>query len=429
LPDEIVSALSYAHSLSIRPSVMTSRYVRPDLDLQEAGREMHVAEVVTGHYLKERDQLQITLEAIDVESNRVIWRDMLMVAGPDMISMRDKITAKVRQGLLPALGVSTPSQGGTRPRDNEAYDLYLRSVVVPHDAVPNREAIAMLERSVGMDPSFAPAWEALGLRYYFDGTFGNGGEGMLQRSSAAYERAIALDSDLVDAASQLIIIRLERGEPGRAYEEAKAIVESHSQSAEAHFLFSFVLRYAGMLEESTHECDIALALDGGNYRFRSCAWAFLELGKTDRARDYVRLDAGSEWEPYVTATLLLREGKLVEAREQIRRMSTAPRYHRELLETCVQLRPATDADRIARKSESSIGTATDPEPLYYQGAVLASCGRMEHALRLLRGAIGGNYCAYSALQADPLLARLRATPEMDQLLEEAKKCQQRFLAQ
>ena len=47
----------------------------------------------------------------------------------------------------------------------------------------------MLERSVGMDDSYAPAWEALGLRYYYDTTYSNGGEEMIQRSNAALERA------------------------------------------------------------------------------------------------------------------------------------------------------------------------------------------------------------------------------------------------
>jgi hypothetical protein len=40
LPDEIATALSYVHSLSIRPFATTSKYVGPTLDLQQAGREM-----------------------------------------------------------------------------------------------------------------------------------------------------------------------------------------------------------------------------------------------------------------------------------------------------------------------------------------------------------------------------------------------------
>lgn len=56
-------------------------------------------------------------------------------------------------------------------------------------------------------------------------------------------------------------------------------------------------------------------LRSGNYAFRSCAWAAMGLGKTQRAEDFIRLDAGSEWAPYVTTSLLLREGKVEEARE------------------------------------------------------------------------------------------------------------------
>src|SRR2546421_5634319 len=53
LPDEIATALSYVHSLSIRPFATTSKYLGQDLDLQKAGQEMHVSNIVTGHYRKE----------------------------------------------------------------------------------------------------------------------------------------------------------------------------------------------------------------------------------------------------------------------------------------------------------------------------------------------------------------------------------------
>ena len=100
LPDEIATALSYVTSLSIRPFATTSKYTRASLDLEQAGREMRVKDIVTGHYLKEGDQLQITLEAVDVENNRALWRDTLNVAALDMIAMRGQITEKVRQGLF-----------------------------------------------------------------------------------------------------------------------------------------------------------------------------------------------------------------------------------------------------------------------------------------------------------------------------------------
>src|SRR5205807_2444112 len=123
------------------------------------------------------------------------------VATSEKIAMREQITSRVREGLVPVLGGSSVSgEAGTRPKSEEAYDLYLRSIAVPHDVAPTKDAIAMLERAVGIDPTYAPAWEALGLRYYWDSAYGDGGEPMLKRSDSAFERALALDPNLISAA-------------------------------------------------------------------------------------------------------------------------------------------------------------------------------------------------------------------------------------
>src|SRR6202790_481996 len=269
LADEIATALSYVRSLSIRPFATTSKYDSPTLDLQEAGRAMHVTDVVTGHYLKEGDQLQITLEAVDVADNRTVWRDTMTVAAPDMIAMRSQITAKVHQGLVPALGAGTDSgEAGTHPKNEEAYDLYLRSIALPHDPLPNKDAIAMLERAVGLDPTYAPAWGYLGVRYYYDASYSNGGEAMRKRSNAALERAVSLDPNYSFAAAWLVTNRVEQGDVAKAYQDAKALVARHPESAQAHFALGYVLRYGGAIEESAHECEVASSFDSGNFMLR-----------------------------------------------------------------------------------------------------------------------------------------------------------------
>src|SRR5437899_11975501 len=149
---------------------------------------------------------------------------------------------------------------------------------------------------------------------------------MFQRSNAAYERALSLEPDLVSAAAQLVTNRVEEGELAKAYWDAQALVRRRPESAPAHFSLGYVFRYAGLLDESARECDTALALDPGNYFLRSCAWGFLEQGRTERAMDFVRLDAGSEWSAYVTPSILLRQGKLEEARQAVEAVSDNPRY-------------------------------------------------------------------------------------------------------
>jgi eukaryotic-like serine/threonine-protein kinase len=425
LADEIANVLTYTRSLDVRPSSSTQKYAANNVDPEQAGRQLRVATVLTGHFLKQGDNLRVTLEAIDVNHDRLLWQTSLTTPAQDLIALQGEMTAQVRQGLLPTLGVTGGlAETGTRPKNPEAYDFYLHSIALPHDPGANKDAIAVLEHVVQLDPNYAPAWEQLGLRCYYDATYSDGGEVMFQRSNQAYERALALDPDLSIAAGQLIANRVERGELGKAYEAARALVKRRPESAQAHFALSYVYRYAGMLERSTQECDAALALDPGNYTFRSCAWAFMELGNTSRARDFVRLDAGSEWAAYVLPSILLREGKIAEAKEAVKQMSTAPRYHRDLLEACLQLRPASELDRIAQELETNQAVEADPEILYYEGALLGYCGKRQAALNLLQSAVERNYCAYSNIVSDPLLAKLRADPGIDKVLTSGRECQE-----
>jgi len=425
LADEIANTLTYTRTLDVRPSAITRKFVGNDVDPQQAGREVHVANVLTGHFLKQGDRLLITLEAIQVEGNRLVWQTNVTAPAQDLIALQAQMAARIRQELLPALGVAGGFlETGTRPKNAEAYDLYLHSLALPHDAGPNKDAIAVLEHVVEVDPTYAPAWEQLGLRCYYDADYSDGGEPMFQRSNKAFERAIELDPNRVVAAGQLITNRVERGELGKAYQAAQTLIKRRPDSAEAHFVMSFVYRYAGMLEQSTSECNTALALDPGNYTFRSCAWAFMELGKTERAADFVRLDAGSEWAAYVMPSILLREGKIAEAREVVKRMPSTPRYHRDLLEACLQLRPAADLDHIAHEAETSLPTEPDPETWYYQGALFAYCGKKQAALHLLQSAVEQNYCAHENLLYDPLLAKLRTDTAFDKVLTAAGACQE-----
>jgi len=425
LSDEIANSLTYARSLEIRPTSVTAKYAGNDVDPRKVGHDLHVAIVMTGHFVRRGNQLIITLEAIDVAQDKLLWQTTVQSPSANLIQMQAQLGGQVRQGLLPVLGASGSLQNtATNPVNPQAYDLYLRSVPVPHDPGPNKEAIKMLERVVQMDPSYAPGWEALGLRYYYDATYGTGGDKVFQRSNEAYEKALALDPNRLLAAGQSITNHVERGELSRAYQAARALVQRRPDSSQAHFALAYVLRYAGMLYEAAQECDTALTLDPGNYQFRSCAWTFIQLNQTQRAKVFVQLDAGSEWAAYIMPSILLREGKLAQTAEVVKHMSDNPRYHKDLLEAC--LHPATQAglDRVARKMEPAILADPDPEPWYNQGAILAYFGENDIAVHLIRTAIGQNYCAATALETDPLLAKLRTTPGFAKLVSAAQDCQQ-----
>jgi tetratricopeptide (TPR) repeat protein len=429
LPDEIATTLSSVRALSIRPFATTAKYAAAGVDLQQAGKEMHVGRIVTGHFQKVRDQLQLTIEAVDVADDRVLWQDIRSIPSEDLVAMREQVTAQVRQGLIPALGANTAAaEGGTRPTNEEAYDLYLRSVAIAHDGAQNRDAIRMLERSVGLDPTYAPAWSALGKRYYYDEEYGPGANGSMSRTMPALRRALALDPNLEDAAQQIVSLDADAGKLPLAYQEAKAMVDKRPQSGFAHFTLSYVLRYAGLLHEAAHECEEAIRLDPGNYQFRSCASVFSNLSQFDRARAFLRLDAGSEWSTNVEAHILLREGKTQAAVDWLNRLPDSTFFHTRALADCyTKPRPAELEQRLAQ-ADKDVLAFQDPEPRYTYGVHYNACRGNDFSARIMKAAIASGFCAYENLQADPLLAEFRKSPEYPAVLAQARQCQNQFLA-
>jgi serine/threonine protein kinase/Flp pilus assembly protein TadD len=428
LPDEIVTTLSRVPSLSIRPFSATRKYEKADTNPLEAGRELRVDRVLTGHYIREGDRLQVTLEVMATEGSRVVWRDTFNGSPADLIPLQQQITARLNEGLLPLLGTRGGVGGGaTAPKNPEAYDLYLRSSAISSDPGPNKEAIPMLERSVELDASYAPAWNALSLRYYNDGTYSDGGQRALERSQAAAERAFALDPQLPEISRRLIILRVEGGELNAAFDQTVEVLRRRPDSADAHFSLAYVLRYAGLLEEAGVECDTARRLDPNNNRlWRSCAIGFFQLDRYDRAWDYIKADHDSVWARNTSINLLTRQGKLTEARNVARGLGR-DMFSQAVL-ACLEDRPKAEVDSLASAEATGLVVIRDSEPKYFAAGDFARCGYPELSLRLLRRAVEQNYCAYPTMDKDPLLASIRRTPEFAEIRKIGIACQERFLA-
>ena len=424
LADETATLLTYIPSLEVRPLETSQKFT--SADLQQAAAQLHVNTVLTGHYMNAGSQLQVTVQAIDTKSNQVIWQSMVTTASHDLTSLEDKLRSQIRQGLVPRLGGSgNAPAAGTRPKNPQAYDLYLRSTAIAHDPVPNKEGIALLEAALKLDDSYAPAWDALGNRYYYDAQYSNGGDPAYERSNQAFERAMKLDPNLVTAAAALTTNRIQMGELDKAA-DAEALVKRRPDSADAHFTVAYVYRYAGLLEAAAQECDAALARDSGDYGLRSCAFVFLELGKTDKARQYLQLDPDSDFAHNVIPAVLLRDNRLGDAKAAAQQMSRDAPWYGGLLQTCLN-RPA-DMAAATTENEKGLTSERDPEMKYYQASILAFCGQKKTAITLLRSAIEKHYCASSALQADPLWAKVRDSLEFAELQSKANECQKQFLA-
>ena len=427
LADDIATTLSYFPALSIRPFATTSRYAGPDVDLQKAAEEMRVANIITGHFVVTGEDVEVTLEAVDTANNRVLWRDSLRGTARDLTGIQQQIAARVQHGLIAALGVNASSSTSSNTSHNaEAYELYLRAV---SEEGSDNNAIRLLQRAIALDPGYASAWAVLGHLYYYDiGFGGGGGEAAKSRAKAALQRAVALDPGRIDAASDLINIETEEGELNKAYDDITKLLHHRPDSGAVHLVHSYVLWYAGLLDEAASECEKTRSLDAGTTDLASCAHVFMALNRYDRAREYLQLLSGSEYEKAGEVEILLREGKYDAALENLKSLPGTVNYGRQLLEPCLTHRPPTTGEAVAaQKLGSGLMADDDPFPKYYLAGWYSLCGQPDLAYPALRRAIAQNYCAYPQMEIDPLLAKVRAMPAFAEIRSLGTACQQRFL--
>jgi hypothetical protein len=290
----------------------------------------------------------------------------------------------------------------------------------------NDQGLQMLERAVELDPGYPPAWLAVGRRYYTNSRFGSGGAAMMKRYDEAMERALALDPNYVAAAAGLIVSRVERGDLVAAHARATDLARRRPDSADAQFALSYVLRYAGLLEEAGEHCEAAFVLDRGMQTsgLRTCAMVFLLRGDYPRAMNYLQFDQGADFAKAMRIDMLSRQGQ-VEAAVQLGSPNIPTWKSYDLLLACLTGKPASQITELVR----SVAASDDPELNYFAAAHLASCGQVNRAVDLLQAAIVGNYCSYPAMDSDPLFARLRASSEYGAVRASGAACQARFVAQ
>jgi serine/threonine protein kinase/TolB-like protein len=438
LADEISRTLGYARSLTLRPPELARKFGSGDIDVQKAGHELHAATTVSGRFLKAGDNLQVTLSLADVESNRVIWTDVFDVPAANMIAMQAQIAFKTRHSMAPLLGVSEfVTANPPKPKNESAYQLYLRAAAmndeISTESKDRQQQIALLNQSVAIDPSYAPAWELLASCHTAEGWFGNGGQAALARSRELADRAVALDPDNIDFRAATLYYWGTVGKPegeaggmsrGGAFRQVEDLLRRRPDNARLHFLASWILRDAGMLDEAARECDASVLIDAQDAGARSCGVTFMLRGEYRRALDYLDLDATSEVSRAVSTDVLVREGKVQEAIQRMEgKIPTWGAYN--VLMAGLEHRSPVKIAALARE----VRPAIDPEINFFSSAHLSYAGQTVPGLAMLKAAIEAGYCSVPAIDSDPFFANLRTTPGFQAVRAEGQKCHDEFLRQ
>ncbi len=432
LADAIITKLGYVSALTVRPSSYISQYRHQELDVRKVAAELNVDTLLVGSYLKEASHLRVTAQLIDVRNDKLLWKDEIDLQDTGQLMAQDRVAQEIINGLqLTLTSAETARLKRDVPDNPQAYEYYLRGV----DLYAGNEfnlATQMLEQSVRLDPNYAFAWAHLGRAHTAKAAFDFGGAEYYRKAQSDYEKALALNPDLIEARVFMANMFTDTGRAEQAVPLLREALATNPNHPEAHWELGYAYRFGGMLKESIAEGERARQLDPGvklnssafnSYFYDGQYEKFLASLPTNAPPAFIVFYRGlgnyylKNWE---RAASEFEQAYKTEPKSLYTQIGQALRLH-----IGKQTTPGLELlQAIERQAETQ--KVTDAEAIYKVAQGFAELGDKAAALRLLRRSVEGGFFCYPYFANDPLLHHLRGEAEYAQVLELARRRHEEF---
>jgi TolB-like protein/Flp pilus assembly protein TadD len=420
LADVLITKLSYVSSLSVRPSAAVERYRGATIDLQKVAADLKVDTLLTGSFIRDGDNLRVTYQLIDAKTERILGQGVIDLKYNNLLAVQDTVTNQLISELQLTL---SPSEAERMKPENPvnplAYEYFLQGLDF-HGQHKFPLAIKMLEKSTEIDPNYAPAWAYLGASYNSDAAFELGGSEEYRRAQTAYERALAIRPNLLDAQIFLANLLVDTGKVEQAVPLLRDALKTNGNYSATHWELGYAYRFAGMLDQSVAECERARQLDPFVKANGSVLNTYLYLGQYQKFLESLPVD-DSSFVLFYRGFGEFHEKHFDQAsRDFDRAYELDPILYAGIgkaLSDSIHQRRADGLD-LLRELEGKIMQrgVGDPEATYKIAQAYAVLGDKFSALRVLRTSVDSGFFSYPYIAKDPLLIDLHSEPAFAQIL-------------
>ena len=347
--------------------------------------------MLEGSVRKAGNRIRITLQLVDVPTQRHIWSSSYNREIDDVFAVQSDVALRTAEVLRLELARSTRPQEGRPPTANiEAYDLYLRGLVASNRASRDgvEDAVRYFERATQLDPQFSQALAAWANLYVAVSGDTYPVQEVMPRARQLAARALELNPDSSEAHSTLanIAMQFDHDWPLADAEFRKAI-DLNANNEPAYSFYGLLLIALERFDEAKEVFRQAILRDPAAYHTRHLAWAELESGNYDAAIGYqleeVKREPNNGHARVFLALFYLYAGRRAEALEHAKAPLKDPRpivrFDYALVNALVGRRKAAE-DALRDAKAGTFGayiSGTDLAMLH------AALGERETALDLL----------------------------------------------
>jgi eukaryotic-like serine/threonine-protein kinase len=433
LADAVITELARLRSLVVRPSSVIVKYLGTERDPRDAGRELNVDAVLSAGFLRAGNRLRVTAQLLDVNSGTLLWSDRIDADSSDIITVQDTITQHIVKGLRleltkdekkelaqPATANAAAYEEYLRGRDRMGRYIYHTLAREDVDA-----AVEHFKRATELDSSFALAHGALGSCYANRVMKGFGDAEDYHHAEESFERALALDSHLLEPRMHMVFIHLSRGEKQKARQLVSQLRREIPNDVGVHFVTGVLRRLDGDYEGALRSYDRMVRLNPAERVVVSYNRARIFMYQRRYEDALLELDQGAAVEPEhpliksFRARVLFYRGDVDEAVRLLEEVFAAqPQLDgiRPIYGTCLSAQGRHE-EALAQITESvKDSAAADHDISYWLASVYALEGMRAEAFQWLRRSIALGNENRPWFESDPNWAAFHNDPEFKQLM-------------
>lgn len=303
-----------------RTSVMQYKHTRKSA--QVIGRELGVEYVLEATLRRDGDLVRVTARLVDTRTDEPVWSETYDRELTRVLALQTDIARAIAGGLDARLSREQDRRldaTAERHVTPDAYDAYVRGVHLA-DRGRHADAVESLERSIAIDPGYAPARATLARSLFFLGFYGFAPPAeTFARMRMQAETAIETDEWLADAHASLALYYAHHDwNWAEAESRFRAALELGPNNAQVHHDYAHFLLARGRIAESARESSLAATLDPANSMLTACAgWHGFTNGEYDeavrRSQQALMMMPDMFWPELVLGWAYERTGKSVDA--------------------------------------------------------------------------------------------------------------------
>jgi adenylate cyclase len=399
LTEELIARLSTLSEIDLVSRWTSMQMKDRKEDIRKLGTDLGARYIVGGSVRRFQDSVRITVQLVDVQTNRQVWGNTYKGKLDDIFDIQEQVAQQIVEALKLKLSFSERASLTKRQTVNaQAYDLYLRGQDYLYRLTKRsvERAVQLFEKAIELDPRYAAAYagcsSAYGQMYWLfarDAKFRD-------RAQELSFKALMYDNNLAEAYTAMGLSYFIEGKFEEASASSRKAIELDPEDFIAHWTLGRIHFTAGQFEQASELYRRVIDLQPG----------FLSAYK-DLQMTCARLGQDAEVVKIRARMLERLPNHLLQNPDDARAHII---YAIALADTNER---AGALHECAQALELSPG---DPVMLYNCTCFYSALGEADRAIDTLGQAIAAGYANFPWIKQDPDMNPLRDNPKFQALI-------------